>query len=375
MNKAWIILVCLLVLCGCASPNPTLPPTAAPSPLPAVTLTAQPAPTLTPSPAPSPTLTAAPKPTRPSQPSATPRPTPKPDASILFSVDISKEGKTLSSAILALDGKAFAVQTTDGQVEIWEVSSGASWMVALADNEATTVLGSNGAAYLLAAASLTNSEDIALWVITPGQEKPALITINPNAGFVTALAFSNNGKILAAGFSSGKINFYDSSSGELTLAIPEAHSDWVMLLAFSPDDRHLLTDSLSFDPRTLVFDVKSGKKVATLAEDSFDYMPGAFSPDGSLVAFFSIDGTAVFDTATWKRVGTLPDYLPYVALLDGGSVTIPENALASTYELDDGRKVATYFYNLVFLPDGRALLLESFEATGEVILRDAALMP
>jgi len=288
--------------------------------------------------------------------------------------DVSKEGKTLSTALVTADGKAVAAQTTDGHVYVWETASGALWQVTLPDSEAAVVLGSNGTAYLVAATTFTGSEEILLWLISPEQTEPVQINISPKAGFVTSLAFSHSGKILAAGFSSGQIHFYDTASGELARTIPEAHSDWVMLLAFSPDDRYLLTDSMSFDPRTLIFEVKTGKEVAALAEDSFNYMPGFFSPDGSLVSLLTAEGTAVFDTTTWKRVGLLPNYMPFVVPLEG-PLKIPQTAVVETFTLDDGRKVATYFFTLVFLPDGRCLILESFPSSGIVMLTDAAALP
>jgi WD40 repeat protein len=62
------------------------------------------------------------------------------------------------------------------------------------------------------------------------------------------VAFSPDGKILAAGSSDGSITLWDSASGDLLRSIP-AHARAVTALEFSPDGHWLASGSLDASVR------------------------------------------------------------------------------------------------------------------------------
>lgn len=110
--------------------------------------------------------------------------------------------------------------------------------------------------------------------------------------------------ILALGYNDGEIRLFRTIDGIQTCAI-QAHNDFVMSLAFSWDDRYLLSDSWSFDPFTDVFRTSDGLKITTLATESYEPGRISFSPNSQLAAVTSYDGTHIYSTNNWTDLGVV----------------------------------------------------------------------
>ncbi len=80
---------------------------------------------------------------------------------------------------------------------------------------------------------------------------------------VVAVDFSNDGKLLATGGGvpsrSGEIKIWNVEDGELVHSLPDAHTDGVNAIAFSPDNLHLA--SASADKFVKKWDVATGKQL------------------------------------------------------------------------------------------------------------------
>jgi RNA polymerase sigma factor (sigma-70 family) len=98
---------------------------------------------------------------------------------------------------------------------------------------------------------------------------------------VTSLAFSPDGKLLAAGCADGKLRLFDGRTGELTKVWDDdvARAWWVV---FSPDGNTLVSQSQ--DKTVKVWDVQTAKVLRTLQGNKASVMAAAFSPDGKLFA-------------------------------------------------------------------------------------------
>jgi RNA polymerase sigma factor (sigma-70 family) len=98
---------------------------------------------------------------------------------------------------------------------------------------------------------------------------------------VTSLAFSPDGKLLAAGCADGKLRLFDGRTGELKKVWDDdvARAWWVV---FSPDGKTLV--SQSSDKTVKVWDVETAKVLRTLEGNKASVMAAAFSPDGKLFA-------------------------------------------------------------------------------------------
>ena len=84
----------------------------------------------------------------------------------------------------------------------------------------------------------------------------------PSISPVRCLAFSPDGKYLAAGGHSNIVTVWELSTGK-SLGRFSGHTNWVVALEFSPDSRHLV--SASRDRTVHVWDLQAiGKRLAEL---------------------------------------------------------------------------------------------------------------
>ncbi len=98
-------------------------------------------------------------------------------------------------------------------------------------------------------------------------------------GPVTAVAFSPDGRLIAAAGKDGKARIWDARTGAL-VRIFAGHTDALTGVEFSADGSRIVTSSRDRDAR--VWDVKTG--TSTLLRGHFGPIFGAsFSPDGQLV--------------------------------------------------------------------------------------------
>ena len=127
--------------------------------------------------------------------------------------------------------------------------------------------------------------DGSVWLIDLGGA-PARLLGRPRGRIVT-VAVSHDGARAAVAGDGKSIHLFDLDSGaERVLAA--AHDDPILRIAFSPDDRLLL--SASDDTTARIWDLRTGESQVLRGHDD-DITSLALSPDGGRVATASIDGT------------------------------------------------------------------------------------
>jgi RNA polymerase sigma factor (sigma-70 family) len=139
-------------------------------------------------------------------------------------------------------------------------------------------------------------------------------------GRVTCLAFSRDGKLLAAGDENGKVRTFDARTGEET-AVWDGHREWVSGVGFSPDGKTLVSGS--GDKTVKLWDVKARKLLRTLEGNNGPVVALAFSPDGELFATAGAGGAEgqPADVLLWDaQTGAVRRAFP--------DQTMPVNALA-----------------------------------------------
>jgi RNA polymerase sigma factor (sigma-70 family) len=163
---------------------------------------------------------------------------------------------------------------------------------------------------------------------------------------VTSLAFSPDGKLLAAACADGKLRLFDGRTGELKKVWEDdsARAAWVV---FSPDGKTLVSQSQ--DKTVKIWDVQTAKVLRTLLGNKGWVEAAAFSPDGKL---FATGGTVrekdkvtkgeviVWDAQTWELKHTLPDQTMPVSTLsfspDGKTLGVAGGS--GGYDLKVGEK-------------------------------------
>ncbi len=130
------------------------------------------------------------------------------------------------------------------------------------------------------------------------------------ADAVRSLAFSPDGRLLAAGDFDNRIHLWDTNSGrEMFLLeghrrMPISGRNGVFCLAFSPDGSRLASGAA--DGVVRVWDVQSGKELAHGAGHGGRVRAVAFAPDGKCLASAGGDNALrLWDPATGRAIGPL----------------------------------------------------------------------
>jgi WD40 repeat protein/nucleoside phosphorylase len=138
------------------------------------------------------------------------------------------------------------------------------------------------------------------------QESTKLRSLQAHGGRVSSVAFTSDGATLASGSGDGAVRLWDVKSGKC-IATLKAHSDRVNSVAFSSDDTVLASGSDDYTVK--LWDVKSGKCTATLKEHKDRVASVAFARDEMLLA--SGDGNGIvklWDVKGGECTATLPGH-------------------------------------------------------------------
>ena len=191
---------------------------------------------------------------------------------------------------------------------------------------------------------------------------------------VDGVAFSPDGRTLAAGDDGGHVGLWDVAAARRTATLAEGIP--VSSVAFSPDGRTLAVSD--YGGYVGLWDVAAARRTATLAVGS-SVESVAFSPDGHTLAVSDHDGVGLWDVAAGRRTATLaegspvdsvafsPDGRTLAAADDGGHVGLWDVAAARrTATLAEGSPVDS----VAFSPDGHTLAAGDYG--GHVGLWDVA---
>jgi WD40 repeat protein len=199
-----------------------------------------------------------------------------------------------------------------------------------------------------------------------------LQTLEGHSDWVLMVAFSPEGRLLASGSGDRTVRLWDPTTGALLQKL-EGHSDWVPTVAFSPDGRLLASGS---DDRTVrLWNPATGALLQTLEGHSEGVPQVAFSPDGRLLASGSGDHTIrLWDPTTGALLQTLEGHsegVPTVAfspdgrLLASGSgdrtVRLWDPTTGALLQTLEGH--SEHVPTVGFSPDGRLLASGSGDRT------------
>jgi WD40 repeat protein len=198
------------------------------------------------------------------------------------------------------DAKVLACGTRHGSLLLWDVANGTelrplagldSWLAQIAFSPDGTLLA--------AAGSVESGGVVKIWQVATGQ---LLFTSQtPWAAEAWCVAFSPDGKTLAAGLDSGEVRLFNVAS-DWQVTTLSGHGGRVRWLGFHPDGRSLAVAGPLTDNTDFVWDLAT-RKQRRLSGHGSEVLSGAWRADGRLlITAGSTDGTV----RLWDLSGDRP---------------------------------------------------------------------
>jgi WD40 repeat protein len=276
-----------------------------------------------------------------------------------------RHGGSVFCAHFSADGKTLTSYGEDNVFRTWDAATGKELRSCRRRGVQPEFFGSaalsaDGRLLALGCGSRGHEKDgtVILCAVATGAELHKL-TVLDGGWAVRSLAFSSDGKLLAAGDDNGHIDIWETATGRKRRRL-----NWeceVTGLAFSPDGR-LLASGNGRDELSL-WDAASGKSVRCLQTKAPGFVGKntfethlAFTPDGKTLASANSDNAVrLWDVASGKEIRRI-------------------------HREDEGVKADDHFksvHSLAFSPDGKLLAVDSADgflhlwsvATGEKLRR------
>ena len=286
-----------------------------------------------------------------------------------------------SSAAFGLSHDEIAV-LNDLQIDILDASTGKtirSWQISNGAERVPDVLVSNGAelAGLFKSAGISTETEFKVWNIASGN----LLGACPNKlsgpdSQITACVLSNSGQLFAVGDTSNAIQIWDIKSRKLLRTIHGVGgepreggpvSSWqvgITALAFSSDGKSIAAGDRARTAQ--IFDVSSGKQIGRFGLPDGLVTSLRYSPDGKRL-FMANDQAGIWRTGTRTLEGVLPgggypvhdvQFSPDGAYLmaagDDGAVRVWNVADRSLVQTLSKRQGAVTY--AMWTPDGKSIV-------------------
>jgi WD40 repeat protein/class 3 adenylate cyclase len=273
------------------------------------------------------------------------------------------------------DGDRVAVANLDGAPQVLDVSSGAvvfrlEGHTSVADSLAWSPDGS-----LIATGDNYPDGEVIVWDAGTGRPLHVL-----EAEQIYSVAFSPDGRKLAAVGDLGILHVWDAATGEELIA-PESETSGYRAVAFSQDGERVYTGGQ--DSSVRIWDASSGENLRILAGHTGIVAALAFSPDFRSFASAGDDGCKFWDLGPGKELFVVP------AAISGAGLTLSPDGLTlvvagpgstiNRYDAQTGEKLQPFVdveldegMALVgvmrFTPDGSTLVTSLSD--GEVLVFD-----
>jgi WD40 repeat protein len=215
----------------------------------------------------------------------------------------------VTSLAFSPDGKVLACAKGNGSIHLWDVAGGTELRpLPGLDGRVNQIAFSPDGTLVAAAGQVNNDAVVRLWKVATGQ---LLFTSHTTGGRMAwCVAFSPDGKTLAAGLESGEVRLFDvDMTGEIPgrfgwqVASIAGLGPRMRWLGFHPDARSLVVAGALNDHIVFVWDLATRKQPRRLPGHQSEVLTGAWRADGRLlITAGSLDGTV----RLWDLSGDRP---------------------------------------------------------------------
>ncbi|CAE6423671.1 unnamed protein product [Rhizoctonia solani] len=247
----------------------------------------------------------------------------------------------INCAKFSSDGTRFVTGSTNGTVGIWSTyDTGEMGIV-----PAKVQTGQINAIDFFENRVVSSSNDGKICVYDALSGKPVLGPLDIGLGWIPALSYSPNGKLIATG-SNNKVDLWDAQNGTRVLGPFTDLSGCVTSVRFSPDGTHITGCSDDSSSNIIVWDVSNGRNMFGALDGHHDSVHSiSYSPNGALIASGSSDDTIIlWDAYTGK--GALSSPIEHLGSVNGVSFSPNSTRLASSswrsiliYDVQTGHKL------------------------------------
>ena len=280
------------------------------------------------------------------------------------------------SARFSEKGESLIVALADGAVSRWKTENAEFVSVARARSQAPARVAGDAerivAWYADGSTAIGGSESAWRLDRTIGSvDDPSVLSDR-----VLALDFSPDGRLVATGGGEpsrgGELKIFDVESGELVLAVTEAHSDALFAVGFSPCGRYVAAGGA--DRFARIFRVEDGSLVGAYEGHSGHVLGVAWSGDGKTLASSGADNVIkVWNVETREPRRTIGGFGKQVT--DLRFVGFSDRLLSSSgdrnvrlHNAGDGKQVrafggsSDFVYTVDATPDGKVILAGGYDS-------------
>jgi len=325
------------------------------------------------------------------------------DQPSLYAYQFRGQTSAIDVITFSPDGKHFISTSLDARIILWRIRP----FTSLSEPTGQSLAYSTDGKLIAVANGIDPVQKITIRTADTQQTK--IVIPLPQGLLAFDLAFSPDGKVIAAGMTQNQVGLWDTSSGQ-PLGDPLIgivnHDDVITHVTFSPDGKYLLSTTLHYqltiwsivsgqivyfdianlhdlrgingafspDSRSFVLgntssdvtnndvqfvDLGTGNVTTTLTGHKAKVLATAFSHDGALLASLDATGTIIFwDTKTHKQAGHM--------VKDRVGVSLVPNLIFSP---DDQQLVSSHDFSLtIWNVKDRSLFVEPIASAHEFIV-------
>ena len=271
------------------------------------------------------------------------------------------------------DGRWLAIGSEDGATRVYDAVSGRPLESYTARAGAIRGVAFLPEGQLLAAAA----GQVDVWELLPEWTLSTTLGPPPEAGVVVdssslvdrvlSLDFDPDGRLLASGGGepsrSGEVKIWNVAEGTLALDLPEAHSDTVFCVRFSPDGAYLA--SAAADKFVRVFTVSDGQPLRSFEGHTHHVLGVAWQRDAKLLASSGADQVLkIWNFQSGEQQRTIAGFGKEVTAVvfagrEGETVAASGDATVRRHQTGDGKQIRTYgggtdfMHTVAATPDGQ----------------------